>query len=81
MNLAVALRVLMCIQKHQTPVRADIERLKGWVSQDDRSIDAGELARIVIRRRLCQVCGSSLKQFVTTLERAVKSRVRWDRSG
>ena len=54
-RLAVALRVLVCLKKHQTPVRADIDRLQGWVSQDDRSADAEALARIVVRAEILSV--------------------------
>jgi hypothetical protein len=51
-RLAVALRVLMCVKKHQTPAWADIEHLQGWVSQDDRGADADALARIIVRGEL-----------------------------
>ena len=51
-SLVVALRVLRCTQKHQTPARADIELLQSWVRQDDRNANADELACIVIRAEI-----------------------------
>jgi len=51
-RLMVALRVLRCIQKQQTPARVDIERLENWVSQDDHSAEVKELAYIVIRAEI-----------------------------
>ena len=48
----VALRVLRCIQKQQTPAREDIEQLENWASQDDLSAEVKELAYIVIRAEI-----------------------------
>ena len=51
-RIAVALRVLGCIKRDQTPLRADIQRLRRWVSRDDRTADTDELACIVIRSEI-----------------------------
>ena len=51
-SIVVALRVLSCIRKQQTPARADIERLQSCVGQEDRCADADELACIVIRAEI-----------------------------
>jgi hypothetical protein len=51
-KMAVALRVLTCIEKHTNPFPSDVVTLQSWVDPRDRIADPDELACIVIMAAL-----------------------------
>jgi hypothetical protein len=51
-RMLVALRVIAAFQRDARPVRADVELLRDWADPSERSLDADELACLVITEEI-----------------------------